>query len=261
MIRITKPEAPEILQKRGKTKAKAHCEAFDKATKEEHEKEGFFKFDSKIYADEAVKTALKTAQNMKCAFCETEIVRAYGDVEHFRPKGAWKQDTEDSLHYPGYYWLAYDWDNLFFACQFCNQKFKENLFPLENHQSRLQSHHDNISKEKPLLIHPCNDDPQQYIGFRASRNQVVAYPINNNIRATITIKTFGINEDRQLVERRFKVYERVRDYMNDLKKCLARPHPDNELKEHIHYLRSKIAEYRQGEYSSMIQTLLKEFGE
>src|SRR5690606_19607561 len=90
-------------------------------------------FDSGIYGHTNIKTELINNQSGKCAFCEQHILSiSYGDVEHFRPKGGYKQNYKDSLHKPGYYWLAYDWDNLLFCCQKCNQRYKKNYFPLRN---------------------------------------------------------------------------------------------------------------------------------
>ncbi|MBI4604805.1 MAG: hypothetical protein HY721_22815 [Planctomycetes bacterium] len=42
---------------------------------------------------------------------------AHGDVEHFRPKKI-------------YWWLAYCYDNMLYACQLCNQSFKSDHFPV-----------------------------------------------------------------------------------------------------------------------------------
>src|SRR5207248_2896103 len=76
----------------------------------------------------------------------------YGDVEHFRPKGGYKQRETDELKRPGYYWLAYAWDNLFCSCQLCNQRFKRNLFPLRDGRRRARSHTHKLDKEQPLPL-------------------------------------------------------------------------------------------------------------
>ena len=61
-------------------------------------------------------------------FCESKVSHiAYGDVEHFRPKAGYRQRPEDPLVQPGYYWLAYEWSNLLFCCQLCNQRFKATI--------------------------------------------------------------------------------------------------------------------------------------
>jgi len=157
-----------------------------------------FEFNSRIYGAKSVKNGLLKAQQDKCAFCESKVRHvAYGDVEHFRPKAGFRQRAEDDLGRPGYYWLAYEWTNLYFACQICNQKFKVNLFPLTDPAARAISHRDDLSREEPLLIDPEGDDPEEHIGFRKE----YAYPISGSPKARTTIQALGLNRE-ELVERR-----------------------------------------------------------
>ena len=114
-----------------------------------------FEFNAGLYRSRSVKIALQKAQHDKCAICESKVTHiAYGDVEHFRPKAAYRQSTDGPLVRPGYYWLAYDWSNLLFCCQLCNQRFKRNHFPLIDPSQRAKSHNDEIGNEQPLLINP-----------------------------------------------------------------------------------------------------------
>ncbi len=72
-----------------------------------------------IYSDKSVRKILLKMFNGKCAYCESKITAIYnGDIEHFRPKGK-IQNANPSR--PGYFWLASEWENLLFACPFCNQ--------------------------------------------------------------------------------------------------------------------------------------------
>ena len=81
-----------------------------------------FEFSSDVYGHESVKSALKNLQHGKCCFCEAKVSHvSHGDVEHFRPKAGYQIDENAPLVRPGYFWLAYDFSNLFFACQICNQ--------------------------------------------------------------------------------------------------------------------------------------------
>ena len=99
---------------------------------------------------------------------------------------------------PGYYWLAYDWDNLLWACPVCNQRGKKSAFPLANPADRARSHHDDIALEQPLLLHPAQTDPAGLVGFRAE----VAYPIDGDARASATIQGIGLNRADLLEQRR-----------------------------------------------------------
>lgn len=165
-----------------------------------------FNFDNGIYADKSVKKALIESQHDKCAFCESKITHiSYGDVEHFRPKAAYRQKANDPLTTPGYYWLAYEWDNLFLACQLCNQRHKKNLFPLANPAERATSHRHNAEQEHPLFIDPALDDPEEYISFRRE----LPYAINDNSRGFVTIVSLGL-ERTELSEVRYDRYEKLR---------------------------------------------------
>ena len=86
-------------------------------------------------------------------------------MEHYRPKGAVQQALGQKKEYPGYYWLAYDWNNLLFSCTACNTK-KGELFPLLDKKARARSHHDDITMEQALLINPTVENPRDHIRFR-----------------------------------------------------------------------------------------------
>ncbi|MCP4215167.1 MAG: TIGR02646 family protein [bacterium] len=109
-----------------------------------------------------VKGELHTYQNGKCCYCERyRDPEQDSDVEHFRPKG---RVAEDDAH-PGYWWLAYEWDNLFFSCKSCNERYKKDMFPLLPDGQRVDNDKADLTLEKPVLIHPVEDDPEEYIGF------------------------------------------------------------------------------------------------
>jgi uncharacterized protein (TIGR02646 family) len=161
-----------------------------------------FQFKSSIYGHDSVKTALRTMQHGKCCFCEAKITHiSYGDVEHYRPKGGHQQDESEKLTKPGYYWLAYTWENLLLCCTLCNQQHKKNLFPLKNPASRARSHHGDVAAEEPLLINPSVLNPQDYIGFRDE----IPYPIENHIYGETTIAVLGLDRETLNERRRSKL--------------------------------------------------------
>jgi uncharacterized protein (TIGR02646 family) len=124
-------------------------------------------FDRAVYADQSVKETLVARQHSKCAFCEAKPLHVSdGDVEHFRPKAAVRQSDAEPLERPGYYWLAYAWENLLFACERCNRRHKKNLFPLIAPAHRATSHRAPIADEMPVFIDPSMEDPEQYITYR-----------------------------------------------------------------------------------------------
>ena len=207
MIRVAKPnQAPAILRNRGADET-AHVRAqFDADPESYRHGTKTFDFKSGIYGAKSVKNKLIAAQHRKCCFCESRITHvAYGDVEHFRPKGGYSQDTDDDLHRPGYYWLAYDWTNLFLSCQLCNQRFKKNLFPLENKDERARSHREDIDRERPSFPHPSNDDPENHVGFRDE----LPFAIDGDSRGKITIEWLRLDRD--------ELNELRRDYLQMLR--------------------------------------------
>lgn len=78
-------------------------------------------FDTLIYNGRSVKEQLREDQHQKCAYCECDLTGDYGAVEHYRPKKGWQEKHHDTLHEPGYYWLAYEWNNLLCSCDKCNR--------------------------------------------------------------------------------------------------------------------------------------------
>jgi uncharacterized protein (TIGR02646 family) len=253
MIRITKPDPPAILTTKGASATLADCALYDSSLPH-RTGETAFKFQSTLYAARAVKDALLGAQNDKCAFCESWFTHTgYGDVEHFRPKGGTKQKDADELVQPGYYWLAYEWSNLFASCQLCNQQFKKNRFPLKIAKHRARSHRDPIDKEKPLLIDPARLDPTAHIGFR----EEFAYSIADGKEGVATIDTMGLNRDALAEARRerledFRVWMRTRTIFRSLVESnTAPPEVIAELQRMDAAYPSKVSDT--AEYTAMIR--------
>ena len=118
-----------------------------------------------VYGASDVREGLAAAQHGKCCYCEVAIEHPdmLRHVEHWRPKGAVKQGSGQPLQYPGYYWLAYSWDNLLLSCGVCNSGYKSTGFPLSDNSSRARSHHAGIMAEEPELLKPDRDDPEPHI--------------------------------------------------------------------------------------------------
>lgn len=199
MIRIHKPASPpEILRTLGAKARRALCTAYNRSRKRYDEGARSFEFDAGLYGHSTVKEALKKVQYGKCAFCESKLDHiSYGDIEHFRPKAGWRQLKGGPLQRPGYYWLVYEWTNLFLACTLCNQAFKENLFPLGIPSRRALDHTHDVGAEDPLFIDPAADDPEAFISFR----EEVPYALQGNPRGEHTIELLGLRREA-LAERR-----------------------------------------------------------
>ena len=199
MIKIIKPLTPAILTTDGAMRAAQHCSAYSANPSLFQTRAGKFTFDRAIYAHQDVKRALQRAQRRKCCFCESKIGRE-GQVEHFRPKAASQQSKGSKLIRPGYYWLAYDWDNLFLSCYECNTLYKRYLFPLSNPTKRAFHHGISCTIEIPLLIHPSHDNPEDFISFRKD----VPYPLVNP-KGRRTIDVLKLDRDELNEARREKL--------------------------------------------------------
>ncbi len=201
MIKLNKSKIPKILIDKGIPENNKNCLDYDEFPDNFKTGEQKFKFKNKIYADKTtIKEQLKTDQNNKCAYCETkyELMFGDGDVEHFRPKGSYKQERDEKLNYPGYYWLAYNWNNLLFSCERCNRKHKGNLFPIKKGTKRIANHKSLKleNNEDVLLVNPYFDEPDEHLGF----NKNIVY--GKTEKGKKTIEVLGLNKPELQEKRR-----------------------------------------------------------
>lgn len=184
MIRINKPaDAPPKLAE-GQPLVRAHEATRFTDPSAGASRKSAFKFDKKIYGAAIVKRALRAAQHDKCCYCEGFFAgHASGDVEHFRPKTCFQQEKYGPIEYPGYYWLAYDWSNLYYACELCNRVGKQNLFPISDPAQRRRSGNDR-GREIPEILDPGGpDDPRDHIKFNGAAPEGVTALGRTTIRA------------------------------------------------------------------------------
>jgi uncharacterized protein (TIGR02646 family) len=165
---------------------------------------------SSIYAHADVKKALRTAQHDKCAYCETLNPSSHEVVEHFRPKNGWQQKRDDTLRKPAYFWLSYEWKNLLFACDYCNDiAHKGNLFPLDDPSQRADATNPDIENEKPLLINPYDVNPIQHIKW----NRDIPRPRNRSKIGSTCIQVFGLDQDGLLMDQRRQYFIEVENIL------------------------------------------------
>ena len=185
----------------------------------------------------------------KCAYCEAPTsVAAFGDVEHYRPKSI-------------YWWLAYCYDNYLVSCQICNQRFKKDDFPIQNRKMQApiirRNTTDNFitnkvgtiapdplnaaqvsafvrlhQQERPLLLNPYFDDPDEYFAWRADDvlREIEVTPNSENFQVEVIIKTenpdveriaeasiryYGLNRT-ELKNYRYNVYKHYSTYRQTL---------------------------------------------
>lgn len=193
MIRLRRPGIPSALARRAAAATRKLWDAW-------RDGDDLPKAKRAVYANPEVKRALSGAQHGKCAFCETINPSSHGVVEHFRPKDGWRQNRGDALQKPQYFWLAYAWENLLFACDVCNDRaHKENLFPIANPEHRATPDSPDPAMEEPLLIDPYGPhDPEDHIGW----NSDVPVAKDDSPCGRATIEVLGLDRDERRADLR-----------------------------------------------------------
>jgi len=138
----------------------------------------------------------------RCAYCESAIgVTDAWQVELFRPR-AMAVGLDGETTRPGYWWLAYSWENSYLACAQCNRN-KANRFPVAG--PRALEPGDDLTAERALLLDPCADDPDEHLVF--NDQGLVASASRPDAdggfdRGAITIDILGLNRPGLVEARR-----------------------------------------------------------
>jgi len=97
MIQIQRSEAPAVLTTRGAARTRQDCEAYEASPDAYRGGTARFKAVENIYGHATVKAGLLIGQYGKCCYCERKLRASdHGDVEHFRPKSAVRQDANSA---------------------------------------------------------------------------------------------------------------------------------------------------------------------
>lgn len=143
----------------------------------------------------------------KCAYCESPIIIMEGLVDHFRPIGD-AIGLEKQIFPDGYWWLAYNWENLYLVCKDCAAT-KSNRFPVAGAYPEPMSFGEKLRQDQALLLDPCYDQPAAYLQFQADGSVI---PVERPDPATssgepgynrgeITIEILGLNRRALLAAR------------------------------------------------------------
>ena len=150
--------------------------------------------------------ALERLCEHKCAYCEAPAPASSSwDVEHYRPKGR----VSERPDHPGYYWLAYEWDNLLLSCQLCNQRRRDrptwdqvepgttsgkaDRFPLADEATRAMDPSADLAAEARLLLDPTRDDPEEHVTFDLAGR---ALPLEGSAMGAASIEVYHLNRRR-----------------------------------------------------------------
>lgn len=156
---------PEVFYSNEIVVARRRLEEFYTRAKESRAQEKYSKPFEPELRDKFLK-ALRVVFNGKCAYCESniplEIVKS--EYDHFRPKSG-ARGLEKEFSNDHYWWLTYEWNNLYYCCPECNQ-YKSTWFPVEGARIPINTPYEQIvGSEKAILVDPCNDNPESHFSY------------------------------------------------------------------------------------------------
>jgi uncharacterized protein (TIGR02646 family) len=145
--------------------------------------------------------ALKKMSHEKCAYCESKVVFPEFDIANHRPRSG-ALELAGAISPDHYWWLAYEWFNLYLVCTVCN-RLKGNRFPLGSRRAEHLASEADIKKEAALLFDPCVDFPEDELIFDGYGNVA-----SESKRGRVTIDSLNLNRT-DLVSRRAKELDRL----------------------------------------------------
>jgi uncharacterized protein (TIGR02646 family) len=162
----------------------------------------------------------------KCWYSESKNSGSDKDVEHFRPKGAVAEDPD----HEGYWWLAFDYQNYRYSCQWCNQRRVDTLndtdggkwdhFPV-GAGFRAWSEGDNCDDEEIELLDPTDPHDWKLLTFRPDGKPIPAKPPGTReyARAEVSIWLYHLDRKEFVDDRRSLAgkVQRLIDRMNMLR--------------------------------------------
>jgi uncharacterized protein (TIGR02646 family) len=158
--------------------------------------------DPSLLADSSLRAALLKLFDGKCAYCESPLAKVEFDVDRFRPPRD-AMDQSNRVDDPDlYWWLAYDWENLYAACPACASA-KATRFPVRRKRAAPEARGPELDDEQRMLLDPCADEPEDELRFSA--DGTVAGVTE---RGAVSIEVFALNR-RELVRARRSAAEKL----------------------------------------------------
>lgn len=171
---------------------------------------------------------LAKLRNNKCWYSESKNSGSDKDVEHFRPKNSVNGDPT----HEGYWWLAFDWRNYRYSCQWCNQRRvdkindtdggKWDFFPISVTSFRARQEGDNHDEEEIDLLDPTDPHDWKLLTFRPDGQPIPAKQSGTRecVRAEASIRLYHLNH-KEFVNDRKSLAGKVKRLVQDME--LLRP--------------------------------------
>lgn len=161
-------------------------------------------FDPQVYRADEVMELLFALFLSKCAFCESAVgALAPAEVVHLRPVSN-ALDLGGNAAPDHYWWLAYDWRNLYLSCTTC-ARVRGTRFPVHAERARPGATGTELDREESLLLDPCRDQPEGLLLYLPDGTVV-----SDGERGRVTCDMFDLNRTA-LVEARRATLARLPD--------------------------------------------------
>lgn len=217
---------------------------------------------------------LSVLRNGKCWYSESKNPTSDKDVDHFRPKNRVAEDPD----HEGYWWLAFQWNNYRYSCQWCNQRRVDDAngtdggkwdhFPVAPKSFRARLEEDNWRQEEVELLDPIDPEDWKLLTFRPDGQPIPAKSpgMREHNRAATSIRVYHLHCRELVVERKTLAstirqlvgemeiaYSKIIDpdmktiYKNQQKKLLRAINPDSEYSAAaLAYARAEIYKMERG---------------
>lgn len=177
----------------------------------------------------------------KCWYTDAANYGARLDVEHFRPKAKTVElKVEDcneasddlllKLAQPtreGYWWLAFNCENLLLCAQVMNREDKRNFFPLHRDSPVASGANQNTWRaEIPVFLDPRRLDDVCLVTYDETGGMRPRVDLNgwDRLRVVITNECFGLSRFQPLIEGRQRTWQKCTGLIEQYLQAAAKQH-------------------------------------
>jgi hypothetical protein len=182
---------------------------------------------------------LRTHFGNKCWYTDASNYGSRLDVEHFRPKAKTvelnPEDYEEAgddlllkLSEPereGYWWLAFEYENLLLCAQVMNREEKRNFFPLHRASVVASGANRNAWRtEIPVFLDPRKLDDVCLVAYDETGAMRPRADLTGweRLRVVITNECFGLSRFQPLIEGRQRTWQKCTDLIEQYRRAAAR---------------------------------------